>query len=73
MISKELENKKKEYYKLYDRFVKADKWLKTQDKDYFESIEGKKEYRAFKEIIKCLMLLKNQTVMYVKEKLGKVS
>ena len=24
MISKELENKKKEYYKLYDRFVKAD-------------------------------------------------
>ena len=28
--------KKKEYYKLYDRFVKADNWFKTQDNDYFE-------------------------------------
>ena len=57
MISKELENKKKEYYKLYDRFVKADKWFKTQDNDYFESIEGKKEYKAFREIIRQLNAL----------------
>ena len=28
MISKELKNKKKEYYKLYDRFVKADEWFR---------------------------------------------
>ena len=40
MISKELENKKKEYYKLYDRFVKADNWFKTQDNDYFENANG---------------------------------
>ena len=60
MISKELENKKKEYYKLYDRFVKADNWFKTQDNDYFESIEGKKEYRAFKEIINKLNALYNE-------------
>ena len=31
MISKELENKKKEYYKLYDRFIKADEWFRKQD------------------------------------------
>ena len=60
MISKELENKKKEYYKLYDRFVKADEWFKTQDNDYFESIECKKEYRAFKEIINKLNALYNE-------------
>ena len=60
MISKELENKKKEYYKLYDRFVKADNWFKTQDSSYFESIEGKKEYRAFKEIINKLNVLYNE-------------
>ena len=60
MISKELENKKKEYYKLYDRFVKADEWFKKQGNDYFESIEGKKEYRAFKEIINKLNALYNE-------------
>ena len=60
MISKELENKKKEYYKLYDRFVKADSWFKTQDNDYFESVEGKKEYRVFKEIISKLNALYNE-------------
>ena len=60
MISKELENKKKEYYKLYDRFVKADEWFKTQNNYYFESIEGKKEYRAFKEIINKLNALYNE-------------
>ena len=60
MISKELENKKKEYYKLYDRFVKADEWFKTQDNDYFESIEGKKEYKALREIIRQLNNLYNE-------------
>ena len=60
MISKELENKKKEYYKLYDRFVKADNWFKIQGNDYFESIEGKKEYRVFKEIINKLNALYNE-------------
>ena len=60
MISKELENKKKEYYKLYDRFVKADEWFKTQDNDYFESIEGKKEYKVFREIIRQLNKLYNE-------------
>ena len=55
-----LENKKKEYYKLYDRFVKADEWFKKQDNDYFKSIEGKKEYRAFKEIINKLNTLYNE-------------
>ena len=60
MITKELENKKKEYYKLYDRFVKADNWFKKQDSSYFESIEGKKEYRAFKEIINKLNALYNE-------------
>ena len=60
MISKELENKKKEYYKLYDRFVKADNWFKTQDNDYFESIEGKKEYKAFRGIIRQLNNLYNE-------------
>ena len=60
MISKELENKKKEYYKLFERFVRADEWFKIQDNDYFESIEGKKEYRAFKEIINKLNILYNE-------------
>ena len=60
MISKELENKKKEYYKLYDRFVKADNWFKTQDNDYFESVEGKKEYMALREIIRQLNNLYNE-------------
>ena len=60
MISKELENKKKEYYKLYDRFVKANNWFKTQDNDYFESIEGKKEYKVFREIIRQLNNLYNE-------------
>ena len=60
MISKELENKKKEYYKLYDRFVKAYNWFKTQDNDYFESIEGKKEYKALREIIRQLNNLYNE-------------
>ena len=60
MISKELENKTKEYYKLYDRFVKADNWFKTQDNDYFESIVGKKEYKAFREIIRQLINLYNE-------------
>ena len=55
-----LENKKKEYYKLYDRFVKADEWFKTQDNDYFESIEGKKEYKALREIIRQLNNLYNE-------------
>ena len=69
MISKELENKQKEYYKLYDRFVKADNWFKTQDNDYFESIEGKKEYRAFKEIINKL----NTLYKYLKRQIYNLS
>ena len=60
MISKELENKKKEYYKLYDRFVKADEWFKKQDGSYFESVEGKKEYMALREIIRQLNNLYNE-------------
>ena len=55
-----LENKKKEYDNLLNRFLKADNWFKTQDNDYFESIEGKKEYRAFKEIINKLNALYNE-------------
>ena len=60
MISKELENKKKEYYKLYNRCVKADEWFKKQDSSYFESIEGKREYKVFKEIIRQLNNLYNE-------------
>ena len=60
MISKELENKKKEYYKLYDRFVKADGWFRKQDSSYFESVEGKKEYMALREIIRQLNNLYNE-------------
>ena len=55
-----LENKKKEYYKLYDRFAKADEWFKKQDSSYFESVEGKKEYKAFREIIRQLNNLYNE-------------
>ena len=60
MISKELENKKKEYYKLYDRYIKADEWFKKQGSNYFESVEDKKEYKAFKEIIRQLNKLYNE-------------
>ena len=60
MISKELENKRKEYYRLYDRYVKADEWFKKQDSSYFESVEGKKEYKAFREIIRQLNNLYNE-------------
>ena len=60
MISKELEDKKKEYYKLYDRYVKADEWFRKQDSSYFESVEGKKEYKALREIIRQLNNLYNE-------------
>ena len=60
MLSKELENKKKEYYKLYDRYIKADEWFKKQGSNYFESVEDKKEYKAFKEIIRQLNKLYNE-------------
>ena len=33
---------------------------KKQDSSYFESVEGKKEYRAFKEIINKLNALYNE-------------
>ena len=55
-----LENKKKEYYKLYDRYIKADEWFRRQDNSYFENVEGKKEYKAFKEIIRQLNKLHNE-------------
>ena len=60
MISKELEDKKKEYYRLYDRYVKADKWFCNQDNNYFDNVEDKKEYKAFKEIVRQLNNLYNE-------------
>ena len=55
-----LENKKKEYNKLLDRFLKAEKWFYNQDNNYFDNIGDKKEYKAFKEIIRQLNNLYNE-------------
>ena len=55
-----LENKKKEYNNLLNRFLKAEKWFYNQDDNYFNDIENKKEYKAFKEIIRQLNKLYNE-------------
>ena len=55
-----LENKKKEYNNLLNRFLKAEKWFYNQDNSYFNGIEDKKEYKAFKEIIRQLNNLYNE-------------
>ena len=60
MISKELEDKKKEYNKLLDRYFKAESWFKLQDDTYFDNVEGKKEYKAFTMIIEKLNILFNE-------------
>ena len=54
-----LENKKKEYNNLLNRFLKAEKWFYNQDNGYFNGIEYKKEYKSFKEIIRQLNKLYN--------------
>ena len=64
MISKELENKKKEYNILLDRYYKAESWFKLQDKEYFNNVEDKKEYKAFLIIIEKLKVLFNEIKGY---------
>ena len=52
--------KEAEYYKLLDRYYKAEKWFYAQDDSYFDSVEGKKEYKAFIKIIQRLGELFNE-------------
>ena len=54
MINRELENKKKEYNKLLNRYFSAEKWFYQQDSSYFDNVEDKKEYKAFLMIIEKL-------------------
>lgn len=60
MINRELENKKKEYNKLLNRYFNAEKWFYQQDNSYFDNVEDKKEYKAFLMIIDRLKILYNE-------------
>lgn len=60
MINRELENKKKEYNKLLNRYFDAGKWFYQQDNSYFDNVEDKKEYKAFLMIIDRLKILYNE-------------
>ena len=60
MINRELENKKKEYNKLLNRYFNAEKWFYQQDNSYFDNVEDKKEYKAFIMIIDKLKTLYNE-------------
>lgn len=55
-----LQEKKNEYLKLLDRYYKAEKWFYKQDDSYFDSVEGKKEYKALIGIIARLRELFNE-------------
>ena len=60
MINRELENKRKEYNKLLNRYFNAEKWFYQQDNSYFDNVEDKKEYKAFTDIIYKLKTLYNE-------------
>lgn len=64
MINKGIEQKKKEYNQLLARYYKADKWFYEQPDTYFDSVEGKKEYKAFIGIISRLKDLYNDIEGY---------
>lgn len=64
MINRELENKKKEYNKLLNRYFNAEKWFYQQDNSYFDNVEDKKEYKAFIMIIDKLKTLYNEIEGY---------
>ena len=64
MINRELENKKKEYNKLLNRYFNAEKWFYQQDNSYFDNVEDKKEYKAFIMIIDRLKILYNEIKGY---------
>lgn len=49
--------KEAEYYKLLDRYYKAEKWFYKQEDSYFDNVEGRKEYKAFIGIIERLRVL----------------
>lgn len=49
--------KEAEYYKLLDRYYKAEKWFCKQEDSYFDNVEGKKEYKVFIGIIERLKVL----------------
>ncbi len=49
--------KEAEYYKLLDRYYKAEKWFCKQEDSYFDNVEGQKEYKAFMGIIERLRVL----------------
>lgn len=55
-----LQEKKNEYLKLLDRYYKAEKWFYKQDDSYFDTVEGKKEYKALIGIIDRLKVLFNE-------------
>lgn len=57
MISKELQNMKKEYNVLLNRLNNADIWFSKQDNSYFDNVERKKEYRALVSILSKLCKL----------------
>ena len=52
--------KEAEYYKLLDRYYKAEKWFCKQEDSYFDNVEDKKEYKAFIMIIDRLKILYNE-------------
>ena len=64
MINRELENKRKEYNKLLNRYFNAEKWFYQQDNSYFDNVEDKKEYKAFIMIIDRLKILYNEIKGY---------
>lgn len=56
--------KEAEYYKLLDRYYKAEKWFCKQEDSYFDNVEDKKEYKAFIMIIDKLKTLYNEIEGY---------
>lgn len=40
-----------EYKKLLKRYEDAEKWFLKQDSSYFEDLDNKVEYKAFKDIV----------------------
>ncbi len=56
--------KEAEYYKLLDRYYKAEKWFCKQEDSYFDNVEDKKEYKAFLMIIDRLKILYNEIEGY---------
>lgn len=64
MISKDIEEKKKEYNHLLGRYYNADKWFCGQPDSYFDTLEGQVEYKAFIGIIDRLKVLYNEIQGY---------